>query len=43
VEAVDEVENQRHGYNSDYVQDDVVHAQACLMEIDSRTLPASSI
>ena len=25
------------------VQDGVVHAQACLMEIDSRTFPASSM
>ena len=43
VEAVDEIEDQRHRDDHDYIQDGVVHAQACLMEIDSRTFPASSM
>src|SRR5215208_1994450 len=43
VKAIDEVEDQRNSDDDEDIQNVVIHAQACLMEMDSSTFPASSI
>ena len=43
VEAVDEIEDQRDADDDQDIEDVVIHAQPCLIEMDSSTFPASSM
>jgi hypothetical protein len=43
VETVDEIEDEGNCDDGEDVQNVVGHAQACLMEMDSSTFPASSM
>jgi hypothetical protein len=43
METIDEIEDERDGHDNQDVRYSGVHAQACLMEMDSSTFPTSSM
>jgi hypothetical protein len=43
MKSIDEIEDQRDRDDHQNVRDSLVHAQPCLMEMDSSTFPASSM
>jgi hypothetical protein len=43
METIDEIEGERDPDDRQHINDFVIHVQACLIEMDSSTFPASSI